>query len=697
MTSVTVEPASASINVGGDVTLRATPRNAAGLDVVGQTVTWSSNAPAVASVSASGVVTGVTAGSASIVATVAGVSGNAAITVVPPAADTVVASVTITPSSGTIQTGGTISLGAAAQNAAGQPLGGKAFTWTSAAPAIATVSAGGMVTGVSAGTAVITAASQGKSANANITVTAAADSAVASVAVLPATTSIVVGATAALGATPRNAAGQPVAGQTVTWSSSNTSIASVNASGVVTGVSIGGPVTITASTGSKSGSASVSVVAAPSSSGTIAVNGAQTFQTMTGWEALMEIGQAECDPRAYQTYKNEVLDRAANEVGVNRIRMGLRNGFENPVDEFLKLKAGLITFTDWNKTWFRVVNDNADPFNINPAGFNWGYLDYTIEELIIPLKARLRARGDDLWWSISYTGANSGQLHRDNPEEYAEFVFAAFQHMQQKYGMVPNSLELVNEPNIGQWSAQQVAYNLLAAKRRLNQGGFFPQFVGPTASSAYASMQMFDQMIVIPGVAQALNEISWHRFGDNQPAYLQGLAQRGAQYGMRTAMLEHGGSGYQQLHEDLTLANVSAWQQFGLAFCGNIDDGGVYFLVTGAKFGENNPVVNTGWMTKYLRQYYRYVGLGAVRLGASSSDARFAPIAFRNANGKHVVVVKATAGGTFTVGGLPAGTYGIDYTTSSDYMRALSDVTISGSQSISTSIPATGVLTIFAK
>ena len=163
---------------------------------------------------------------------------------------------------------------------------------------------------------------------------------------------------------------------------------------------------------------------------------------MTGWEALAEIGQAECDPRAYQTYKSGVLDRAANELGINRIRLGLRNGYENPVDQFIPFKAGQLTFNQWKVSWFQVVNDNNDPFVINPAGFNWGYLDYTIDELVVPLKQRLAARGEGFWLNLSYTGANTGDLHRDTPEEYAEFVLAAFQHLQTRYGWVPNSLEI---------------------------------------------------------------------------------------------------------------------------------------------------------------------------------------------------------------------------------------------------------------
>ncbi len=519
---------------------------------------------------------------------------------------------------------------------------------------------------------------------------------VARVTITPSTSTLDVGGTAQLNAVAYDGADAVLQGKSIAWSSSAGTVASVTSTGLVTGVSQGNA-TITATADGRRGTADITVVPRGTSLGTITVNGQQTFQTMTGWEALMEIGQAECDPRAYQAYRNEVLDRAANEVGVNRIRVGLRNGFENPSDPWPQKLSGQLTFDQWKVFWFKVVNDNADPFSINPAGFNWGYLDYVIEQLIIPLKQRLQARGDDLWFNLSYTGANSGQLHRDNPDEYAEFVLAAFQHLQQKYGFVPNSLELVNEPNLQGWNAQVVGRNLAAVSARLHAAGFFPDFVGPTGSGVVAATQYFDQMITMPTVAAELDEISYHRFGQTLPSDLQAIAQRGAQHRMRTAMLEHGGSGHDHLHEDLTFANVSAWQQFGLAFCGTVDGGGMYFLVSGAKVGENNPVVNTARMTKFLRQYFRFVGLRAVRVGATTADARFAPVAFRNPNGKYTVVVKTSAAGSFTVGGLPAGTYAIDYTTATDYMKPLPDVTISSSQSITTSIPDVGVLTIHAK
>jgi hypothetical protein len=109
------------------------------------------------------------------------------------------------------------------------------------------------------------------------------------------------------------------------------------------------------------------------------------------------------------------------------------------------------------------------------------------------------------------------------------------------------------------------------------------------------------------------------------------------------------------------------------------------------------PVVKMASRTRFLRQYFAYIRLNAVRVGATTVDARFDPVAFRNTNGKFVVVVKADAAGTFTVRGLPAGTYEIRYTTDTDTHVDGGTVPVTAGQSLSASIPAPGALTIFAK
>ena len=83
--SVIVAPASASVVRGSTQQLTATPRDAAGNALTGRTVTWSSSSTSVATVSGTGLVSGVAAGTATITATSEGVSGTSAITVTAPA------------------------------------------------------------------------------------------------------------------------------------------------------------------------------------------------------------------------------------------------------------------------------------------------------------------------------------------------------------------------------------------------------------------------------------------------------------------------------------------------------------------------------------------------------------------------------------------------------------------------------------
>ncbi len=82
--SVEVTPTSATIQVGQTVQLTATPKDSNGNPLAGRTVTWSSDNTGVASVSGSGLVTGLSAGSATITGTSEGKSGTSAISVTAP-------------------------------------------------------------------------------------------------------------------------------------------------------------------------------------------------------------------------------------------------------------------------------------------------------------------------------------------------------------------------------------------------------------------------------------------------------------------------------------------------------------------------------------------------------------------------------------------------------------------------------------
>ncbi|MEA2766052.1 MAG: hypothetical protein QOK07_2456 [Gemmatimonadaceae bacterium] len=247
--TITVSITQGSMVVGDQTTATATAKDANGNVLSGRQLNWSSSDFSVATVQASGVVTALTAGTANISATGEGRSGTATVTVtvVP------VAFVTVSLASSTVAIGATTQATARVSNANGTTLTGRTVTWSSS-NGVATVNSGGLVTGVTVGTADIIATSEGISGSAAVTVVGEP---VASVTASIASPTIGVGQTTQATATTKDGAGN-VLGRPVTWSSDNPSVAQVNATGAVTGAAVGSANIIATSEG-KSGSVGITV------------------------------------------------------------------------------------------------------------------------------------------------------------------------------------------------------------------------------------------------------------------------------------------------------------------------------------------------------------------------------------------------------------------------------------------------------
>jgi hypothetical protein len=173
VTTVTVSPYSSTVAVGATTPLQATVKDQNGNVMTGQSVTWSTNNAAAATVSTTGLVTGVGAGLATITATSAEKFGTSNVTVnaVPPPAP-VVTTVAVAPASASIAAGTSTLLQATVRDQNGTVMSGQTVTWSSDSPLLATVSSSGLVTGVTAGSATITATSSSKTGTSTITVTA---------------------------------------------------------------------------------------------------------------------------------------------------------------------------------------------------------------------------------------------------------------------------------------------------------------------------------------------------------------------------------------------------------------------------------------------------------------------------------------------------------------------------------------------
>lgn len=516
------------------------------------------------------------------------------------------------------------------------------------------------------------------------------------IVITPASGSVVIGETQRLDAVPYTAAGARITGRIIAWATVDSAIALVDSAGLIRG-RVPGTTVVTAATGGRTGRALIAITPERPTGPLIAVWPSVTYQTMIGWEGTAQTGHLECDRRAYRSYRDTLLDRVVGELGLNRVRLELRSGQEHPVDYFTPYREGAAARPTWRSRWYEVVNDNADPDSIDPAGFQFAASDYDIEQIVLPLRERLAARGERLYVNLNYVDfGRSAFEHSTNAAEYGEFLLAAFQHMQAKYGFVPDAVEISLEPdNTPNWGPGAIAAAIVAAGDRLATAGFRPDFIAPSTTNASRALEYLDEIVRHPRVLEYLTDISYHRYSGASAATIRAIGDRAVQYGLRAGMLEHIGSGVADLYEDLTAGRNSTWQQYAIGDCTPGDDGGRYYVVDVTD--PRRPVVRMGSRTRLLRHYFARVRAGAVRIGAASGDQRFAPLAFRNPSGAVVVVVRASSGGSFRVQGLPAGAYVREYTTVRETAVALPDVILREGGTLEATLPAAGVMTIYSR
>lgn len=165
---VRLDPARTELSLGSTLQLTLTALDAASNEVPGRGAAWASQDTAVATVSPEGLVTARGLGVVQLQAVVDGRSAFSVVSVVP----TRVGTVALTPSSPSVQVGGSVQLAARVTDAGGAELRDRLVFWQSSNNGVALVTSTGLVRGQSAGTATVTATSEGRSATVTVTVAA---------------------------------------------------------------------------------------------------------------------------------------------------------------------------------------------------------------------------------------------------------------------------------------------------------------------------------------------------------------------------------------------------------------------------------------------------------------------------------------------------------------------------------------------
>ncbi len=295
---IEVSPTSASLEVGKTQRFTATAKASNGSTVSGVTIVWSSSNTAVATITNTGVATAVAAGTATIRATGNGISSApVTITVTNPP----VATVTVSPfAPQQMNVGDMVTFRATAQAAGGIARSDATISWSSSDTGVVTITNAGVATAAAVGTATIRASAEGINSSPVMITVSEAPPMIATVKVTPDMESIAEGETLQFEAVAMTSDGSQISGVEFTWSSSDEVVATVDMTGLATGVSVG-EVMIMATSDDVSGSATLTVteplvvatVTVSPDSASIEVGNTEQFEAMAMSSDGMEIPDVE--------------------------------------------------------------------------------------------------------------------------------------------------------------------------------------------------------------------------------------------------------------------------------------------------------------------------------------------------------------------------------------------------------------------
>jgi O-glycosyl hydrolase len=341
------------------------------------------------------------------------------------------------------------------------------------------------------------------------------------------------------------------------------------------------------------------------------------------------------------------------------------------------------------------ANDNADPLVINPAGFNFTGSDNLRQGILAPASAFGYATAElgpliNVTNTLDWLKPIRDVDYRRYLDEVAEHVLAIMQQWRDAYGVTPRLLHLFNEPTSGNTelqssSVQEVVDIVKNVGARLRGAGFADvKFIVPNEETISRSIEVASAILADPAARPYVGVIGFHPYpygsvysspkriletsGAGAPdattrAQLAQLKALGLQYGVPIWMTEvtegPGNNDFSfdaienvlaraiHIHDNFEFGGASAF--FGMNTLWDSQTHAEHFASRGIPFlSEQSGMVLVDVGSGEIRitgmgyavgHYARWLKPLAVRIGATSTNARMLVTVFRDVASKRIIVV----------------------------------------------------------
>ncbi|MCB9727030.1 MAG: Ig-like domain-containing protein [Deltaproteobacteria bacterium] len=386
---------------------------------------------------------------------------------------------------------------------------------------------------------------------------------------------------------------------------------------------------------------------------TLRVDPDQTGQTWFGAGATADAGQDGCE--VFEASIDGALALAADGLGVSWLRVPLRGGVEGARDWYASFQAGEITYEELVAHRAQGENDDDDPQHAEATRFQFTELDDTMTRVVLPLRALVPELRVVLSVELA-PGDAEAFSPLDSPDEYAELVAVAVEHLVTTHGVTPDVVDALWQADGHPATVQAVVDAVAAADARLQTAGHVVDWWLPSATTAGAAVTWAEKLPARLPVPPALLTHAGATEEQGEPPAPETVTALAAGLGAWPGMVDAGPDRVELLLDRMADQDYAAWSLGRLAVCEPTTPGGWLWLDDGTGV---LPAAGASAEARLLGRAVLSLPPGAVRVGLAveGAGAGLHPVAFRLPAGGTAVLLAHDGPGLVGVAGLDAGSY----------------------------------------